>query len=51
MLGKQMSKEEIKNFQVATMALGALINDAIFENEYDTNNFKIDDSIIAKNTN
>ena len=32
MLGKSMSSEEIKAFQIHSMALGALINDAVFEN-------------------
>ena len=42
--------EEIKTFQVHTLALGALINDAVFENEYDKKGFKIDETIIAQQT-
>ena len=34
-LGKSMSSEEIKTFQIDSLALGALINDAVFENEFD----------------
>ncbi len=50
MLGKTMSSEEIKTFQVHTLALGALINNAVFENEYDKKEFKIDETIIAQQT-
>ena len=50
MLGKSLSSEEIKAFQIHSMALGALINDAVFENEYDKKNFKIDETIIAQQT-
>ena len=50
MLGKSLSSEEIKTFQVHTLALGALINDAVFENEYDKKGFKIDETIIAQQT-
>ena len=49
-LGKSMSREEIKTFQIDSLALGALINDAVFENEYDQNNFKIDETVIAQKT-
>ena len=49
-LGKSISQEEIKKFQIHQMALNALINDAVFENEFDKNNFKLDETIIAKRT-
>ena len=48
MLGKTMSWEEIKEFQIHQLALGALINEAVFENEYDNLKFKLDETIIAK---
>ena len=50
MLDKKLSGTEIKNFQIHQLALSALINDAILENEYDKLNFKLDDIIIAKKT-
>ena len=49
-LGKSMSPEEIKNFQIDSLALGALIKDAVFENEYDKKGFKIDETVIAQKT-
>ena len=35
MLGKEMTGDEIRNFKIHSMALVALINDAIFEDEFD----------------
>ena len=49
-LGKSMSREEIKSFQIDSLALGALINDAVFENEFDQKGFKLDETIIAQKT-
>ena len=49
-LGKSMSSEDIKNLQIDSLALSALINDAVFENEYDQKGFKIDETIIAQKT-
>ena len=49
-LGKSMSREEIKNFQIDSLALGALINDAVFENEFDQRGLKLDETIIAQKT-
>jgi len=49
-LGKSMSSEEIKSYQIHSLALGALINDAVFENEFDQKGFKLDETIIAKKT-
>jgi peptidyl-prolyl cis-trans isomerase D len=49
-LGKSMSREEIKAFQIDSLALGALINDAVFENEFDQKGFKLDETIIAQKT-
>lgn len=50
MLGKQLSSEEIRGFQLPNLALRALINDAIFEDEFDDLNFIIDEKVIAKKT-
>ena len=50
MLGRELSSKEIKTFQIHNLALGALINDAIFENEYDQKGFKIDETVIAQKT-
>ena len=50
MLGKQISNEEIVSYQIHNLALGALINNAVFENEYNENNYILDDSVIAKIT-
>ena len=49
-LGKSISREEIKNFQIDSLALGALINNAVYENEFDQKNFKLDETIIAQKT-
>ena len=50
MLGKQMTGDEIKAFQIHSLALNSLINDAIFEDEYDQISFKLDDEVIAQKT-
>jgi len=50
MLGKSITKDEIRALQVHTRALGTLIHDAIFENEYDKINLKIDQEVIAQKT-
>ena len=50
MLGKSMSGDEIRGFQVHSLSLGALINDALFEDEYDQLNLKIDETVIAAKT-
>jgi len=50
MLGKPITKDEIRAFQIHSLALGALVNDAVFENEYDKMNLRIDETIIAKKT-
>ena len=49
-LGQKITKEEIETFQIHSLALNALISDAIFENEYDKNDFVVDEKIIAKKT-
>ena len=50
MLGKPMSGDEIRSFQIHTLALGALINDAVFEDEFDKIYLKIDEKVIAQKT-
>ena len=50
MLGKSLTGEEIKSFQIHSLALGALVNDAVFENEYDNQKFKLDETVIAQKT-
>ena len=50
MFGKQITGDEIKNFGIHNLAMGALINDAIFENEYENINLKIDEKVIALKT-
>lgn len=50
MLDKSISGDEIKAFQIHSLALNALINAAVFENEYDNLNFIIDETIIAQKT-
>ena len=48
MLGKTLSGEDIEEYQIHQLALGALINDAVFENEYDNLKFRLDETVIAK---
>ncbi len=50
MFGRQMTSEEIEAFQIHSMALGSLINNAVFENEFDSQNFIIDETIVASET-
>lgn len=49
-LGKELNGDEIRSFNIHNLALNALISNAIFENEYDKINFKIDEVVIAQNT-
>ena len=50
MFGRQLTSEEIKAFQIHSMALGSLINNAVFENEFDSQNFIIDETVVASET-
>ena len=50
MFGRNITKEDIRSLQIHSLALGALINNAVFENEFDLNNYIIDDKILAKKT-
>ena len=49
-LGKQLTGKEIKEFQIQQLSLGAIINESVFENEFNDLNFKLDETIIAKKT-
>ena len=40
-LGKELTEEEIKNFEIHQLALGAIINESVFENEFNELNFLI----------
>jgi len=48
--GRQMTSEEIQAFQIHSIALGRLINNAVFENEFDSQNFIIDETVVASET-
>ena len=50
MLNKEMTGDEIRAFQIHNLALKALINDAAFEDEFDSLNFVIDEKVIALKT-
>ena len=50
MFGRQLTSEEIQAFQIHSMALGSLINNAVFENEFDSQNFVIDETVVAFET-
>ena len=50
MLGRELSGDEIKSFQIHSLALGGLINNAVFENEFKKNKFFIDETVVAKKT-
>jgi len=50
MFGKPLNSEEIQAFQIHSMALGQLINNAVFENEFDSNNYIIDETVVASET-
>ena len=50
MLNKKIGKEEIKNFQLHTLSLSALINNAVFESEFNKLGFKLDETVIAQKT-
>ena len=50
MFGRNITKEDIRSLQIHSLALGALINNAVFENEFDLKNYIIDEKILAKKT-
>ena len=49
-LGKELNGEEIISFQIHQLALQNLINNAVFENEFEKLNFIIDETTIAEST-
>ena len=50
MIGSPLTGDQIRSFQVHQIALQNLVNNAIFENEFDKINFILDDTTIAKET-
>jgi len=50
MLGKKLNSDEIKAYQIQNLVLGSLINNAVFEDEFNQNKFLIDEIVIAKET-
>ena len=50
MLGKPLTGDEIRSFQIHSLSMGALINDAVFENEYDSIKLIIDETVVAQKT-
>ena len=50
MFGRPLKSEEIQTFQIHSMALGGLVNNAVFENEFDTKKFIIDETVVASET-
>jgi peptidyl-prolyl cis-trans isomerase D len=50
MFGKPLTSEEIQAFQIHSMALGQLINNAVFENEFDKQQFIVDETVVASET-
>jgi hypothetical protein len=50
MFGKPLTSEEIQAFQIHSMALGQLVNNAVFENEFDEQQFIVDETVVASET-
>ena len=50
MFGRTLTSQEIQNFQIHSMALGGLVNNAVFENEFDSQKFIIDETVVASET-
>ncbi len=50
MIGSKLTGDQIRSFQIHQIALQNLVNNAIFENEFDKINFILDDTTIAKET-
>ncbi len=50
MIGEDLSGDQIRAFQIHQLVLQNLINNAIFENEFDNINYILDDFTIAKKT-
>ncbi|MDC3270269.1 SurA N-terminal domain-containing protein [Alphaproteobacteria bacterium] len=50
MFGRSLTGEEIQAFQIHSMALGQLVNNAVFENEFDKQKFIVDETVVASET-
>ncbi len=50
MFGKPLTSEEIQAFQIHSMALSQLVNNAVFENEFDNQGFLVDETVVAAET-
>ncbi len=50
MIGEELTGEQIRAFQIHQLVLQNLVNNAIFENEFDNKNFILDDTTIAEKT-
>ena len=50
MIGSNLDGDQIRSFQIHQIALQNLVNNAIFENEFDNINFILDNSFVTKTT-
>ena len=50
MIGEELSGDQIRAFQIHQLVLQNLINNAVFENEFDNLKFILDDTTIAEQT-
>ena len=50
MIGSKLTGDQVRSFQVHQIALQNLVNNAVFENEFEKINFILDDTTIAKET-
>ncbi len=50
MIGEELTGDQIRAFQIHQLVLQNLVNNAIFESEFDNLDYILDDSIIAKKT-
>ncbi len=50
MIGEKLTGDQIRTFQIHQLVLQNLVNNAIFENEFDNIKYVLDNSIIAKET-
>ena len=50
MFQRTLTSKEIQAFQIPSMALGQLVNNAVYENEFDNKKFILDETIVASET-
>jgi len=50
MFGRALTADEIQAFQIHSLALGQLVNNAVFENEFDKQQFIVDETVVASET-